>query len=182
VNARPQARVPARFWSWLWQGSALLGLFFALVVARCLFSARAEWEAGQRALEGGEVSLAIPCFRRSASWHVPLSPYTQRSLEMLGQLSAREDARGRGEAARLATLAQTSAEHAARNLTRPLPSDPSPLFSVIAVLGWLVWSAASLLLVTRGLDQEGQLTRLAAVAISAIVAGMGLFALGLAMA
>jgi hypothetical protein len=101
---------------------------------------------------------------------------------MLEHLAQREAAKGRSEAARVATLAQTSAKNAARSLGGSLPVDPSPLFSLLALLGWLGWSGAALFLVTRGLDADGQINAGAPRAMLAIVVGMCVFALGLALA
>ena len=153
-----------------------------MITARCLLSARSEWEGGQRALKEGHASLAITYFRRSAAWHVPLSPYTARALEMLDFLAKREGRKGRSEAARVATRAQTAAKHSSRSISNRLPSDPSPLYSVLALAGWLVWSLAALRLVTRGLDADSQLNEEAPQAMLAIVLGMAVFALGLALA
>ncbi len=160
----------------------LVLLLLALIVARALWSARAEWEGGQRALQEGRTSLAITYFRRSASWHVPWSPYTTRSLAMLAHLSTREEAKGRNEAARLATLSQTSARNAARTLVGGLPEDPKPGFTLLALFGWLGWSAAALLWVTRGLGADGRINASAPRYVLGIVLGMGLFALGLSWA
>ncbi|MFT3922451.1 MAG: hypothetical protein QM778_07955 [Myxococcales bacterium] len=185
MTAEPEVggrRGPLRLLRWSWQGLAVLALLLSVIVARSLLSARAEWEGGQRALAEGKASLAITFFRRSASWHVPLSPYTGRSLEMLEHLSRREAQRGRNEAARVALRGQTSAQNASRGFGSPLAGDPSPLFSLLALGGWLCWSLASFALVTRGLDGSGQVTPLAARCVLVIVVGMVVFALGLALA
>ena len=161
---------------------ALLSLLLALIVARALWSARSEWEGGQRALAQGRASLAITYFRRSASWHVPWSPYTARSLEMLAHLSAREGAKGRHEASRLAKLSQASARNTARTLIDGLPEDPQPGYTLLALFGWLGWSAAALLWVLRGIGPDGRMNADAPRYMVGIVVGMGLFALGLALA
>lgn len=171
-----------RFRSWFWQTVVIALLLLSVIAARALLSARSEWEGGQRALKDGRASLAITYFRRSAGWHVPFSPYTARALEMLDFLAEREASRGREEAARLATRSKTSAQHAARNITSRLPSDPNPFFSALALLGWLTWSLAALLLVTGGLDADSRISEDAPRAMVAIVLGMAVFALGLALA
>ena len=180
-EGRATRRVP-RWRAWLWQTVVIAVLLLSVITARALLSARHEWEGGQRALKEGHASLAITYFRRSAAWHVPFSPYTARALEMLDFLAQREARKGRREAARVASVAKTSAQRAARTVTERLPSDPSPLFSVLALAGWLVWSVAALLLVTRGLDAESQITEQAPRALLGIVLGMAVFALGLALA
>jgi hypothetical protein len=180
--ARRKARFDPRWRAWVWQALATVVLVLSIIMARALLSARGEWEGGQRALAAGHPSLAITYFRRSASWHVPFSPYTARSLEMLDHLAQREGAKGRHEAARVAMLAKKSAQHSARTLASSLPTDPRPWFSVLALAGWLCWCGAALLLVTRGLDEESQLTPQAPRHMVAILLGMAAFALGLALA
>ncbi len=171
-----------RFRSQFCQIFVIAALALAVIAARSLLSARTEWESGQRALKEGRASLAIAHFRRSAGWYVPLSPYTARALEMLDFLAEREAGKGNHELARLATRSKTSARHSARNVTSSLPSDPEPFFSVLALLGWLTWSLAALLLVTRGLDADSRINERASRAMVAIVMGMAVFALGLALA
>jgi hypothetical protein len=180
-NGRATRQIP-RWRAWLWLTVVITVLLLSVITARALLSARHEWEGGQRALKDGRASLAITFFRRSAGWHVPFSPYTARALEMLDFLARRESQKGRAEAARVATRAKTAAQNSVRNITTRLPSDPNPLFSLLALAGWLVWSFSALILVTRGLDAESQISEDAPKAMLAIVLGMAVFALGLALA
>jgi hypothetical protein len=182
VSAESRPREGSALRRGIWPVVAVVVLVFAVIMARALWSARGEWESGQRALADGRASLAITYFRRSASWHVPLSPYTERALGMLEHLAQREGSKGRSEAARVATLAQRSAKNAARTLAGSLPTDPNPWFSLLALGGWIGWSGAALSWVTRGLGPDGQFNAHAPRYVAAIVLGMVLFAVGLALA
>jgi hypothetical protein len=156
-----------------------VALFVALVLARALYSARTEWQAAQRALEHDRAAVAVLHLRRAASWHVPGSPYTPRALQALADLERRELARGRSQGAQQAQRARLSAQHSARPVWRALPMDPSPFWSLAALGGWLGFCAASLALVLRGLDAEGQLTPYALPALLALVGSFVLLAVGL---
>jgi hypothetical protein len=166
--------VRSRGWRWLTWAALLM----AALMGRTLWSARQEWKAAQAALTSNDQAAAIMHLRRTAAWHAPLSPYTERAMNAISQLS--ENAAS-PDTARLAEQAQKSAEHATRSVNA-VEGDPSPFFSLLALLGWLVWSGSALFLVTSGLDARSFPGPSAPRALAVLLAGFALFVLGLALA
>ncbi len=164
------------------QFGGVVALCLSFIVARSLYSARSEWEAAQAALSGRQTELAMAHLRRAASWHVPLSPYTQRAEEALRDLEVLERAQGRAEGAVMARRAREAAQHASRTLATRLGRDRNAGFSLLALLGWLTWSAAAFRFVVAGLDEEGRPRPRAYAPAGAMLIGFVLFTLGLSLA
>jgi hypothetical protein len=152
-------------------------LILAALMGRTLWSARQEWQAAQAALASGDEAAAVMHLRRTAAWHAPLSPYTERALNALSRLGEEAGA----EAARVAEQAQIAAEHAGRSMSA-VAGDPSPFFALLALLGWFAWSAGALYLVTSGIDAQSFPGPTAPRALALLIAGFALFVLGLALA
>ncbi len=160
----------------------VVALCCSFVLARALLSARSEWNAAQSALTEQRAELALGHLRRAASWHVPLSPYTALAQEALRDLEHHERVQGREHNATWARRAQESAHHASRTLKTRLLSDPNAGFTLLALLGWLTWSAAAFRFVFVGLDREGRPVPRAYASAVAMAVGFALFTLGLALA
>jgi hypothetical protein len=165
--------VRSRGLRWLAWGALLL----AALLGRTLWSAREEWQAAQAALASGDDVAAVMHLRRTAIWHTPLSPYTERALAALSRLGAKDGAK----TGRMAEQAKVAADHATRSVTA-VAGDPSPFFALLALLGWLAWSGSALYLVASGLDAQSFPGPLAPRALAVLVAGFMLFVLGLALA
>jgi hypothetical protein len=153
-------------------------LLLALLVARVLYSARAEWRAAHVALEEGRSAAAVIHLRRAASWHVPLSPYRERAFEALEVLAQDEQSTVQSSAER----ARSAALASSRTALSPALRDPNPWLGFVALSGWLLWSGAAFAFVTRGLDAESRPTPRAWRMLACMAAGFALFALGLAFA
>jgi hypothetical protein len=176
-------RSPRAPWTRALRTLAWGALFVAVISGRVLWSARSEWQSAQAALAKHDTAAAVMHLRRTASWHVPLSPYTPRALTALKELGQRlETARGAG-AARMTERAARAAKSAARSpWLSPDRADPDPAMTFLALCGWFVWVGSALALVTRGMDAEGRPTAGALRFLVALSLGFGVFVLGLALA
>jgi hypothetical protein len=188
----------------------VLALAVAVLVARVLYGAHVEEGLAERAAHVNNVEGAIAHHRRTIGWYVPFNPYGPRAIAALERISAEQEARNeqtrallsaraihagiesaRGlfvpyaselarADARVATLLGTRAQSSPQSLTSP--PDPSPFFSVLAVLSWLGFVASAFSLVTEASDAAGRFSLLARSRVLALLLSAVLFALSLALA
>ena len=101
----------------LW--AALVALFLGVVVARLLWSSRAELREGEQRLAQGDEGGAVERLGRAARLRAPGNPFSARALELLEETAVRAEQRGDRAAALVAFRELRSAILAARGLDEP---------------------------------------------------------------
>jgi hypothetical protein len=188
---------------------ALVAILFAIVATRVVWSSRGEWRAATAATGDDEIAH----LGRAARLYAPGNPYSRRAVEKLAAIGRSDPARALAawrelrsacmatrsfytphralldEAnARIAELMAAAdpgkpdarAWHAAR-----LAQDeaPSVAWTLVALLGLVVWIGGALGLLLRGIGDDDRLQPRKALAWTlAIAVGLTMFFLGLARA
>lgn len=191
---------------------ALLAVVVAVLGARVVAGSRAELARGDRQRALQDLDGAIACYRRAAGWYAPGNPYVGRALDQLERIATSAERGADRERALLAWRSIRGAIQSSRSLYVPhterlaradeaiarleggsrapavlaelrAPERPNVAWSLVALAGWIMWTAGAAGLALRGVDAEDRIVGKAVRAHGTlVVAGLGLFVLGLALA
>ena len=178
-----------------------IGVLIAILLARVLSASSAELEAAESLRARGDVEASIAHYRRAARWYAPGNPFCTTALARLGAIARDAEDEGDVQLA-LAEADEHIAELMASETAPAIDADrsreelraahlellqrdldPALGWTIIALLGLAAWIGGAFAFVTRGIDAEDRVVgREARIWATLFVAGIGLFALGLAMA